>query len=389
MTYTRHFSKTIHVPVKLEYKEFEFIYDSKGDIERDYKGDFKIKKGYIYINVDGCELKYDLPLEKRFRTFDGPFDKTGRLKEKFDVDEVVDVNICVDTDEYDKQSAITANNVILLTGSVVATESAQVESIHENAQKIAKTIVKGFFSTVKSDISTQITEQYHRVEALLVHLKTQAEELNRKQIQMEKDYHRTAARYSKIFTDLNNELENRVRQLDLPVYTLQENISFEANRMLNGDFAGMASVANRENLMLNSQIEAACQRKQTEGTIDSIHHLLISEQQNNNTLSHVMLCPDFPEGIAYLPVCFAEYEEDKGVMKRQVLMDAHTLPMQQVNEQIVNSCLVADSEYGSFGQKEREKVLPYLEKMVQNAYQNKTSEHDERVKKLTIQMFKR
>ena len=168
-----------------------------------------------------------------------------------------------------------------------------------------------------------------------------------------------------------------------------ENISFEANRMLNGDFAGMASVANRENLMLNSQIEAACQRKQTEGTIDSIHHLLISEQQNNNTLSHVMLCPDFPEGIAYLPVCFAEYEEDKGVMKRQVLMDAHTLPMQQVNEQIVNSCLVADSEYGSFGQKEREKVLPYLEEMVQNAYQNKTSEHDERVKKLTIQMFKR
>lgn len=355
MTYTRHFSKTIHVPVKLEYKEFEFIYDSKGDIERDYKGDFKIKKGYIYINVDGCELKYDLPLEKRFRTFDGPFDKTGRLKEKFDVDEVVDVNICVDTDEYDKQSAITANNVTLLTGSVVATESAQVESIHENAQKIAKTIVKGFFSTVKSDISTQITEQYHRVEALLVHLKTQAEELNRKQMQMEKDYHRTAARYSKIFTDLNNELENRVRQLDLPVYTLQENISFEANRMLNGDFAGMASVANRENLMLNSQIEAACQRKQTEGTIDSIHHLLISEQQNNNTLSHVMLCPDFPEGIAYLPVCFAEYEEDKGVMKRQVLMDAHTLPMQQVNEQIVNSCLVADSEYGSLGQKEREK----------------------------------
>ena len=350
---------------------------------------FQIKKGYIYINVDGCELKYDLPLEKRFRTFDGPFDKTGRLKEKFDVDEVVDVNICVDTDEYDKQSAITANNVTLLTGSVVATESAQVESIHENAQKIAKTIVKGFFSTVKSDISTQITEQYHRVEALLVHLKTQAEELNRKQMQMEKDYHRTAARYSKIFTDLNNELENRVRQLDLPVYTLQENISFEANRMLNGDFAGMASVANRENLMLNSQIEAACQRKQTEGTIDSIHHLLISEQQNNNTLSHVMLCPDFPEGIAYLPVCFAEYEEDKGVMKRQVLMDAHTLPMQQVNEQIVNSCLVADSEYGSFGQKEREKVLPYLEEMVQNAYQNKTSEHDERVKKLTIQMFKR
>lgn len=47
MTYTRHFSKTIHVPVKVEYKEFEFITDSKGDIVRDFKGDFKIKKVHI------------------------------------------------------------------------------------------------------------------------------------------------------------------------------------------------------------------------------------------------------------------------------------------------------------------------------------------------------
>ena len=127
MTYTRHFSKTIHVPVKVEYKASEFVLDSKGGIERDYKGDFKMKKGYLYVNVDGYELKYDLPLENRF--LGGLFNEEGCLKEKFDVDEVVDVNVCVDTDEYDKQSAITANNVALLTGSVVATESAQVESI--------------------------------------------------------------------------------------------------------------------------------------------------------------------------------------------------------------------------------------------------------------------
>ena len=186
MTYTRRFSKTIRVPVNVELKEAVF-------------DEGKLYKGYLYVNVDGVELKYELPINKWSKTFD------GRFIQNFNVDEVVDVNICVDTDEYDKQSAITANNVTLLTGSVVATESAQVESIHENAQKIAKTIVKGFFSTVKSDISTQITEQYHRVEALLVHLKTQAEELNRKQMQMEKDYHRTAARYSKIFTDLRIE----------------------------------------------------------------------------------------------------------------------------------------------------------------------------------------
>ena len=48
MTYTRHFSKTIHVPVKVEYKAPEFVLDRKGEIERDYKGDFKMKKVRIF-----------------------------------------------------------------------------------------------------------------------------------------------------------------------------------------------------------------------------------------------------------------------------------------------------------------------------------------------------
>lgn len=73
------FSKTIHVPVKVEYKASEFVLDSKGGIERDYKGDFKMKKGYLYVNVDGYELKYDLPLENRF--LGGLFNEEGCLKE--------------------------------------------------------------------------------------------------------------------------------------------------------------------------------------------------------------------------------------------------------------------------------------------------------------------
>lgn len=367
MTYIRRFSKTIRVPVKVELKEAESRVD--------YNGNGKYKNRLLYVDVDGKVFKFKLPLN-------------GQLKEEINVDEVVDINVCVDTDEYDKQSVIAANNVALLTDSVVATESAQVKSIHDNAQEVATTIVKGFFSTVKSDISAKITEQHHRVEALLMHLKTQSEELNRKQLQMENDYHRTAARYTKICTDLNNELENRVKQLDLPVYTLQENVSMEANRMLNGDFASIASVVNKESLTLNSQIQAASQRKKTVKTIDSIQRLLFSEQITNNTLSHVMTGSVFPEGVVYLPVCFAELEENKGVMRRQVLMDAKKLPVQKVNEQVVNSCLMAESEYSIFRQEKFNKVLPYLQSMVQGAYQNKTSVHDLRVKSVIVQMFK-
>ena len=367
MSYTRHFSKTIRVPINVQLQEPVTTVDRDGNV--------KVTKGYIYVDADGERLEYELPLNKK-------------LDKSFNVDEEVHVNINVDTDEYDQQSAIATNKVTLLTGSVVATEAAQVESIHENAQEVAKTIVKGFFSTVKSDISTKVTELHHRVEALLMHLKTQADELNKKQQQMEKDYRRTAARYTKICTDLNIELENRVKQLDLPIYKLQANVCNEANRMLQGDFAGMVSVANKENMVLESQIEAAIQRKQAVGTIDRIHQMLVSEQQTNNTLNHVLTRPEFLDGTVYLPVCFAEMEENKGVMNRQMLMDAKRLPAQKVNEQVVNSYLATESGKYSFGQEERNEVSPYLKKMVQDAYQNSTSEHDDRVKKMIIKMFK-
>jgi hypothetical protein len=366
MSYTKHFSKTIHVPVNIRLQAPSATVSD---------GNLRSRNGYIYVDADGESQRYEISLGEEF-------------DDDFDVEEEVHVNIHVDTDDYDHQSAIATNNVTMLTGSVAATEAAQVKSIHENAQDVAKTIVKGFFSTVKSDISTQVTELHHRVEALLMHLKTQANELGKKKQQMEKDYRRTTARYIKIFTDLNTELENRVKQLDLPVYKLQSDVSTEANRMLQCDCAGMVSVANKENMILESQIEAAFQRKQAVGAIDRIRQMLISEQHTNNTLSRVLTRPEFQDGTVYLPVCFAEMEESKGVMDRQMLMDAEQLPAKKVNEQVLNSYLTAEPEKHSFGQKERDEVSPYLNKMVQEAYQDSTSEHDDRVKKMINKMFK-
>ena len=136
--------------------------------------------------------------------------------------EDVVVNINVDTDAFDSSVRHCNNSVGALTGAVVATEGAQVASIRQNAIKIGQTIVDGFFSTVRSEISQQITELKNRIDADLIHLNELAKRCVDKQRQMESDYNRISGRYLKIFSDLDNELDNRIHEIDRPVFEFRQ-----------------------------------------------------------------------------------------------------------------------------------------------------------------------
>ena len=62
--------------------------------------------------------------------------------------ETVYFDVTVDTDPFDKEVHEMKGHVDLLTGSVVATEAAHVNSIDEKSRQIGDTIIRGFFKTV-------------------------------------------------------------------------------------------------------------------------------------------------------------------------------------------------------------------------------------------------
>ena len=99
--------------------------------------------------------------------------------------ETIHFNVTVDTDPFDESVEHMKDGVDLLTGSVAATEAAQVSSIRENSARIGQTIISGFFKTVKSDISQQITELRTRTDALLVQLNELAKRCNVKRVMAE------------------------------------------------------------------------------------------------------------------------------------------------------------------------------------------------------------
>jgi len=138
------------------------------------------------------------------------------------VDIPVDVNIHVDTSPFDRSVENCGENVNILTAAVVATESAEIASREFNSRKVANTILGGFFSYIRSEISQQVAELSQNIDADFMHLKELAKSCLAKKKQMEGDYNRISSRYVKIFGDLNNELTNRIYELDKPAFVFKK-----------------------------------------------------------------------------------------------------------------------------------------------------------------------
>jgi hypothetical protein len=146
--------------------------------------------------------------------------------------EDVIVNVRVDTTPFDASSADCRPTVDGLTASVAATESAQVASIRSNSRRVGKTLIDGFFKTVRSEISQQINELKNNVEATLLKLQSDAQRCNDMQRQMEVDYNRKCDQYLRIFNELDNELRNRIQNLDQPTFLFRQQADMLNSRLV-------------------------------------------------------------------------------------------------------------------------------------------------------------
>ena len=101
--------------------------------------------------------------------------------------EPVYITIDVDTNAFDASVNHCTDAVNALTGAVVATEAAQVESKRRASKQIAASIVKGFFEYVGADLSQKIKELASKCESLFFALMGHKENCLSKSKQMQ-DY---------------------------------------------------------------------------------------------------------------------------------------------------------------------------------------------------------
>lgn len=138
----------------------------------------------------------------------------------------------VDTTPMAAEIQRVSHHVDGTTAAVVTMQSAVIAAEKHSAEKVCSNVNRGFFTLMRSQISQKIAYKQSRVEALLMQLAQQKRQLLSIKSNMEREYGRIAARYLKIFTSVNKELEQRIRQVDQPVFELvNKHMATSSNRM--------------------------------------------------------------------------------------------------------------------------------------------------------------
>jgi len=294
----------------------------------------------------------------------------------------VDVNIHVDTDPFDNSVANCNTNVNLLTGAVVATEAAQIISIDKNSKKVASTIISGFFGYIRSEISQQVAELSQNIDAQLMHLKELSQSCLSKKKQMEGDFNRISSRYVKIFDDLNNELSNRVHELDKPTFVLKKETDAQNKRTSENDMVNTAAILGGECGNLHTKISTSIAKKRALDTLNQAKVFLWQQKKLNNTIQQCMLNEN-TNNQKFSPVCFIETNNEKSQIGKNLFTPTFLTSLQEniKKSEIIaqfsetsNSWIAIPSEYN-------DNLILYFNSEL-NKYYSSSDQHAGRVKEM-------
>lgn len=296
--------------------------------------------------------------------------------------ETVNFDILVDTDPFDEAVDGMKSGVDMLTGSVVATEAAQLKAISDSSKKVGDTIVKGFFDTVRSDISQHIVELRIKSEALLLQLNKLAQRCREKQRQMGVDYQRLAERYLKIFTDLNKELENRIYTVDEPVFRSVRTLDEIGSHAGNEEAPATVSVIAAENAKVHSMLAANVAKKQALESIAGARRFLDVQHETDDVIRRCLL-PAAESAFLSTPYIVMETKGEKAPWR-----EVHASPLLKgVAKDVLYSGIDKAGWEGHLPESDIRGISDYFNQKVANQHQNANNVHDHRVADMTARLF--
>jgi hypothetical protein len=290
-------------------------------------------------------------------------------------------NIDVDTNPFDHSVANCNTSVNVLTGTVVATEAAQIASIDANAKKVGGTIIEGFFKTIRSEISQQIAELSSKLDSHLAHLHSMAKRCVEKQTQMQCDYQRITGRYLKIFDDLNNEHSNRIYELDKPAFVFKNQSDTQNNRISENDLVSTVAVFGAEGGDLQARISASIAKKRALDTIGKANTFLVKQKRLNDTINQSML-KESVAAVRYSLVCFIETQNEKSQIGKN-LYQADFLPKMQTSELIPD---FQGKNWNNISKENSSQIGRYFNAEVSSRY-NDADTHTFRVRENIVKML--
>lgn len=281
--------------------------------------------------------------------------------------EPVYITIDVDTNAFDASVGHCNNAVNALTGAVVATEAAQVESKRQASKQIASTIVKGFFDYVGADLSQKIKELSSKCESLFIALMGHKDNCLSKSKQMQDDYNRISKRYSKIFEDLDKETVSRIEVLDKPTFQFAESAQNLVDRNSNTELLGISTISANENIKLETVLSCSHVKQQASVLLDKANCYLQGTYRLANSVRD-MLDDSQAENDILLPVMFVESVKNIENKETRIIGtdDGFTPSGDAVDSTLRSKFMSKEVEWENMNSNDFDKVISYLNAEVQS-----------------------
>ena len=220
----------------------------------------------------------------------------GVFNDTFDID--------VSTQPMADKMREVSHHVNATTTAVGVMETAVIAQEKSSTDQICGKLDVGFFNVVMSQIAQRVANESAKTQALAIELMQQQKAIKNLQNRMSGDYNMISARYAKLFGSLNQELKNRITELDKPLMQYcTQNIKQLQNRIY-GLVSGVP-VLQSESLTAMQAIAAARLKHNAQDLIENVAEYVKHDKQQQDTTERLWN-EGQQEVVYYVPMVFDE-----------------------------------------------------------------------------------
>ena len=214
-------------------------------------------------------------------------------------------DLYVDTQPMADMIDVVSDKVDMTTGAVAGMETAVIAQEKSSTEQICGKLDVGFFNVVISQIAQKLANENAKTRALALELMQQQKALQNLQTRMTGDYNMIGSRYAKLFGSLNQELRNRISELDRPLidYCYQQ-VKHLQNRIY-GLVSGVP-VLQSESLTATQAIAAAHIKRNAQGLIEAAGKYIKHNKQQERTTQNLWNTKIDEEQVYYVPMIIDE-----------------------------------------------------------------------------------
>lgn len=221
------------------------------------------------------------------------------------------IDCVVDTDPMAREIGTVSEHIKGTTTAVAAMQTAVVLAEKKAADFVCSNVNKGFYTLMRSQISQKIAKLQSEVDSHLMQLNVQQKQLLAIKSRMERDYNMISHRYMKLFNGLNQNLKQRITELDKPTINFAvrevERVSNRAKYL-----TATVPVSQLESLATSQKIMASNVKFRGLKVINSMTNFLSNMSEQKRLTDRILLAQQAKTDATFaIPVIVSEYNFDK------------------------------------------------------------------------------